>query len=107
MGPYVGPKGDKGDQGEQGEKGEKGDNASAINILGTLDSEDDLPAEGQAGDGYVIEGNLWAWVQGAWVDIGPFQGPAGKDALTLRVLGTVNAVGDLPVGAVAGDAYLV
>src|SRR5690606_17350399 len=44
---------------------------------GELDTPDDLPPTGEAGDGYLIAGHLWVWIDGAWVDAGEIQGPKG------------------------------
>lgn len=90
-----GEKGDKGDQGPQGErgpegpqgprgeKGEKGDTGpqgpagSGVTILGSLDSENDLPASGEQGDAYLIGGDLYVWNGSGWENVGNIQGPPG------------------------------
>ncbi|NMG39804.1 hypothetical protein GRZ55_11170 [Chelativorans sp. ZYF759] len=85
----VGPKGDKGDKGDQGEPGPKGDqgdigpkgdDGSSVNILGTLANVSELPASGDIGDGYVIDGDLWVWnaTDEEFVNVGPIQGPQGE-----------------------------
>lgn len=52
---------------------------TSINILGTLDSVDDLPnTNNQIGDGYIIDGNLWTWNGTNWVNAGKIQGANGN-----------------------------
>jgi hypothetical protein len=71
------PQGVQGIQGIQGIQGEKGD---ALNIKGTVATEENLPLTGnQSNDGYIVEtnGHLWIW-QGAeeeWLDVGEIKGP--------------------------------
>jgi hypothetical protein len=49
-----------------------------IKLLGTLDDPAELPATGSPGDGYVIDGDLWVWVDpDGWTNVGPFAGPPG------------------------------
>lgn len=48
-------------------------------IKGTLDSTDDLPTSGnEIGDGWVIDGFLWVWNGGDWVNVGKVQGMDGN-----------------------------
>ena len=66
-----GPKGDKGDTGDKGETG------AGVNIIGSLASEDDLPASGATGDAYMINGNLYVWNGEVWENVGNIKGPIG------------------------------
>ena len=66
-----GPKGDKGEQGEPGADG------TGVNILGSLNSESELPSSGDAGDSYLIDGNLYVWTGSTWDNVGSIQGPKG------------------------------
>lgn len=76
VGPQ-GPQGLTGPQGPQGIQGPQGEQGAGLVILGTLTDPSELPATGSAGDAYLIDGNLWTWVDTAWVDVGNIQGPAG------------------------------
>lgn len=76
VGPQ-GPQGLTGPQGPQGIQGPQGEQGAGLVILGTLTDPSELPATGSAGDAYLIDGNLWTWVDTAWVDVGSIQGPAG------------------------------
>ena len=70
----VGPEGPQGPQGETGPQGAAG---AGLNILGTLATEGDLPLTGNAGEAYLIAGDLWVWSGSAWVNAGQIQGPQG------------------------------
>lgn len=70
----VGPEGPQGPQGETGPQGAAG---AGLNILGTLATEGDLPLTGNAGEAYLIAGDLWVWSGSDWVNAGQVQGPQG------------------------------
>lgn len=78
-----GPKGDKGDvgpqgpQGPQGEKGEQGNDGTSLNILGTKESEADLPLSAEKNDAYLINGEMWVFDGTNWNNAGKIQGPQG------------------------------
>ena len=78
----VGPRGFQGPVGPQGEKGEDG---TSVNLLGSFDSEGDLPVSGNIGDGYIINGDLYVWdaAAGDWLNVGRIQGPPGR-SINLR-----------------------
>lgn len=75
-----GPKGDKGDvgpvgpQGPQGEKGEQGNDGTSLNILGTKESEADLPLSAEKNDAYLINGEMWVFDGTNWNNAGKIQG---------------------------------
>ena len=83
------PKGDKGDKGDQGDKGDPG---TSVTIKGTKNATSELPPTGNTvGDGYIIAGNLHVWTSAAtWENVGPIQGPPGKDAATFMPDGLVT-----------------
>lgn len=54
-----GPPGEEGPPGPPGPQGVAGRGLEAI--LGTLGSTDELPAEGEVGDAWIIDGDLWVW----------------------------------------------
>jgi len=72
---FIIPKGDKGDKGEDG---------TSINIKDRLDSEQDLPENGNKGDAYIIQGEVYVWDGMQWNNIGMIQGPKG-DPATIRI----------------------
>lgn len=78
-----GPKGDKGDvgpqgpQGPRGEKGEQGNDGTSLNILGTKESEADLPLSAGKNDAYLINGEMWVFDGTNWNNAGKIQGPQG------------------------------
>jgi len=67
-----------GPQGPQGEKGEKGEDGTGVTILGSLESEGELPVSGEAGDAYLIGGDLYVWTGEDWENVGTIQGPQGE-----------------------------
>ena len=71
----TGPQGPQGDPGPQGPKGEDG---TGVSIKGSLDSPDDLPPSGEAGDAYLIDGDLYVWTGASWQNVGTIQGPQGE-----------------------------
>lgn len=82
MGPQgvQGPKGEKGDvgpQGPRGEKGEQGNDGTSLNILGTKESEADLPLSAEKNDAYLIDGEMWVFDGTNWNNAGKIQGPQG------------------------------
>ena len=77
----TGPQGDKGDTGNPGPVGDMGPTGPAgtsVTILGTLESEAELPVSGNTnGDGYLIDGELWVWSGTQWTNVGNIAGPTG------------------------------
>jgi hypothetical protein len=77
------PQGEKGDvgpqgpQGPQGEKGEQGNDGTSLNILGTKESEADLPLNAEKNDAYLINGEMWVFNGTNWNNAGRIQGPQG------------------------------
>lgn len=64
-------------------KGSKGDTGTGIQLKGSADSVDKLPATGNtAGDTYLVAGHLYIWEKDAWTDGGELQGPKGDDGKT-------------------------
>jgi hypothetical protein len=73
----AGQKGDKGDTGPTGATGPQGPAGTGVTIKGTLSSQANLPPTGDAGDAYLINGDLWVWTGSAYTNVGTIQGPAG------------------------------
>ncbi|KRM29194.1 hypothetical protein FC91_GL001018 [Schleiferilactobacillus harbinensis DSM 16991] len=79
VGP-VGPTGATGPIGPAGPAGKDGKDGTGIQLKGTADSVDKLPATGNtAGDTYLVQGHLYIWKNDAWNDGGELQGPKGDD----------------------------
>lgn len=72
--------------------GPKGDTGSGLNIIGELNSESELPAEGKSGDAYLINGQLYVYAGSGgnvssnpkWSNVGTIKGDKG-DAATIEV----------------------
>lgn len=73
----VGPQGPQGLQGPQGEKGEQGNDGTSLNVLGTKESEADLPLSAEKNDAYLIDGEMWIFDGTNWNNAGKIQGPQG------------------------------
>lgn len=97
-----GPQGEKGDvgpvgpQGPQGEKGEQGNDGTSLNILGTKESEADLPLSAEKNDAYLINGEMWVFDGTNWNNAGKIQGPQGP-------VGPQGPKGDPGLQGVKGD----
>ena len=64
-----GPQGIPGEKGDSGEPGIKGEDGKSISIKASLNSVDMLPTSGiSAGDGYIINGDLWMYTGTATED---------------------------------------
>lgn len=100
-----GPKGDKGDvgpvgpQGPQGEKGEQGKDGTSLNILGTKESEADLPLSAEKNDAYLINGEMWVFDGTNWNNAGKIQGPQGPQG----PVGPQGSKGDPGPQGIKGD----
>lgn len=69
--------GNEGEQGPKGEDGTDGADGTGITILGSFDTEDELPASGSLGDSYLVGGYLFVWTDTGWDNVGLIQGPQG------------------------------
>lgn len=74
-----------------GKDGNDGKNGTSVTIKGTLESIDDLPTDPKPtpGDGYIINGNLWAYTgttlendenHKGFTNVGPIKGDQGNSA---------------------------
>ena len=96
--------GPPGPPGPPGQTGPAGADGAGLRILDVLASTAELPTSAQAGDAYLVGTNGWLWNGAAWKDMGPIQGPRGKD-------GQIRFTGNGPppaviVGSEPGDIYL-
>lgn len=73
----VGPQGPQGPQGPRGEKGKQGNDGTSLNVLGTKESEADLPLSAEKNDAYLIDGEMWVFDGTNWNNAGKIQGPQG------------------------------
>lgn len=72
-------KGNEGPRGPEGPSGPPGKDGTGVNIIGELQSEEDLPEVGAPGDAYMIHGDLYVWQANTntWKNVGPIRGPQG------------------------------
>lgn len=80
-GEFVGPQGPQGPQGPRGEKGEQGNDGTSLNVLGTKESEADLPLSAEKNDAYLIDGEMWVFDGTNWNNAGKIQGPQGPQGV--------------------------
>lgn len=73
----IGPQGPQGPRGPQGEKGEQGNDGTSLNVLGTKESEADLPLSAEKNDAYLINGEMWVFDGANWNNAGKIQGSQG------------------------------
>lgn len=71
----IGPEGPKGPKGDIGPEGPMG---TGINVLGSFESESELPNSGSLGDAYLIGGSLYVWDGGKFINAGNIRGPQGE-----------------------------
>lgn len=69
--------------GVHGINGINGKDGTSVKILGSYDNESQLPSsyDGEVGDGYLINGDLYVWNGSEWTNVGNIQGPAGTDGV--------------------------
>lgn len=66
---------------QKGDKGDKGDTGTGLEIKDKVSSVSNLPSTANEGDGYLVGEELYVWVNGAWKDCGPLQGPKGVQGI--------------------------
>lgn len=83
----------KGEKGLTGDPGRDGKNALPLNIIGKLDTIEQLPdpADRDQGDTYVIDNHWWVHTGETWEDLGSVEGPEGKSSFEVWKLYTGNA----------------
>ena len=126
-GNILGPKGDPGADGPKGDSGDpgpEGPRGATLQVLGELQSSNDLPANPDKGHAYLIDGHLWVWEESAqsWLDAGSILGPQGPEGAQgqpgetglqgprgrgLYVMGSLASDLELPTVGADGEAYLV
>ncbi|TAN66612.1 DUF2479 domain-containing protein [Paraclostridium sordellii 8483] len=60
-----------------GPQGPEGPPGRGLNILGSFNSESELPSNPSQGDGYLVNSSLFISIDNEWVNCGPIQGPIG------------------------------
>lgn len=73
----TGSRGPDGSKGNTGDKGDQGEPALPIVLKGSVETEQDLPLTANESDAYVVVHNLFVWLNGEWIDVGPIIGPKG------------------------------
>ncbi len=66
---------------QKGDKGDKGDTGTGLEIKDKVSSVSNLPSTANEGDGYLVGEELYVWMNGAWKDCGPLQGPKGDQGV--------------------------
>ena len=94
----MGTQGPAGPQGPQGPQGPAGQDGTGVQIVGTVATINDLPANGSPGDLYIVQadGNGYVWDGSMWTNVGQIQGPQGPQGAP-GPQGPVGATG--PQGA--------
>lgn len=92
----TGATGPTGTAGLVGPTGAAGTDGTGVTILGSLATVGELPATGEPGDSWLINGNLYVWddENSQWNNVGTIQGPQG-------LTGPVGPTG--PTGASGSD----
>ena len=80
--PGYGMQGPQGPQGPRGERGPTGPHGQGINIVGKVNSIDELPEIGEPSDSYLIGRDLYIFVDDNWVNMGEVVGPKGDTGPT-------------------------
>lgn len=84
---------------DTGRDGTDGADGTSVNILGSYNTLTELQTAhptGNAGDAYIIGGNLYVWAvdDAEWDNVGNIQGPAGKDGENAK---SIVLIGDSQV----------
>ena len=112
-------KGATGSIGPTGPTGATGPRGKGINLIGYADKESQLPLEGEENDLYLVDGCLYTWNDGEWLnkgsvrgDMGPTgptgpSGPTGDQGFSLRIDGVLQNESQLPKLPVPGSCYFI
>ncbi|BAQ02686.1 tail fiber protein [Ralstonia phage RSL2] len=103
-------KGPKGDTGTPGATGPAGQSSVLGHLVGSVNTSADLPDPSGflQSDYFFVGTHVWMNLNGAWTDMGNFQGTPGKDGSGITVLGSLPSPDYLPVsGQRNGDAWLI
>lgn len=86
----------------------KGADGTSVNIKGELNNIEELPTTANNGDGYIINGNLWVYVDSSWVDAGTIKGPQGETGNGIKSINfTSSSIGTTAGIAGATDTYTI
>lgn len=93
----TGPTGPAGATGPQGLLGPTGPQGTSINLIGTVQTVNDLPVSANQNDAYIVEtdGDLYIWdvVTEVWDNVGQIVGPQGEPGIQ-GPTGPMGQVGD-------------
>ena len=66
---------------KNGQNGQPGKDGTSVTILGSYDDAADLPSTGNPGDAYIVNGDLYVWIEEneSWQNVGQIQGPKGDN----------------------------
>ena len=95
--------------GPQGATGPAGQDGTGVSILGGYDSFEELQEahpSGDAGDAYLVDGDLYVWSGSAWQNVGNIQGPKGDTGET-GATGATGAAGSVGATGPAGPGVSV
>ena len=64
--------------------GLQGPQGTSINVIGSVETEEDLPATGEQNDAYIVQsnGDLYVWDLTQWDNVGQIVGPQGPTGAT-------------------------
>jgi hypothetical protein len=89
----------------RGDKGETGEDGTSIEIKGAVNSYDDLPADAQEGDLWIVtdeDGAGYVWNGTTWIDAGPIRGPQGEQGIQ-GIQGIQGDKGQQGIQGIQGD----
>lgn len=95
-----------GPQGPQGVQGIQGDIGPGVSILGSLNSESDLPSTGNTGEGYLIGNDFYVWTGSAYQNVGPIRGPQGIQG-PVGQTGAIGPTGQTGAKGEVGSLWIV
>jgi hypothetical protein len=89
-------------QGPPGVTGATGPKGEGLTIVDTLESINDLPNPGIPSEAYLIDQDLWVWVDDSWTNAGKITGPTGATG----VIGLPGATGPQGIRGASGSTGL-
>jgi hypothetical protein len=92
--------------------GLQGPQGTSINVIGSVETEEDLPESGNQNDAYIVQsnGDLYVWDLTQWDNVGQIvgpQGPTGPTGAASTVTGPTGPTGDTGATGPTGAASTV
>jgi hypothetical protein len=90
--------------------GLQGPQGTSINVIGSVETEEDLPESANQNDAYIVQSNgdlyIWDTVTDLWDNVGQIVGPQGPQGIqgTTGATGATGATG--PTGVIAATSPL-